>query len=106
MWKWISVLLLLVLVLSNGFWLYLALDWASGEKYRQNTAYVRDHQIDALKDLAGHFVNGSSKKALDETLAIVFPDDEPFEKEGAINCLWLSFPVSPDGLVEGIEVSP
>ena len=106
MWKWVSIVLLLVLLLTNGFWLYLALDWGSGEKYRQQTAYERENQVEALKSLAEHFISGSSKVDLADTLAEVFPDEDPFEKEGAANCLWLSFPISPEGLVEGIEVSP
>jgi len=106
MWRWISLLLVLVLLASNGYWLYLALDWGSAEKYRQLMAYERENQVEALKRLSDHFVQGSSKADLYETLAVVFPEEELFEKEGAVNCTWLSFPFTPEGLVDGIEVVP
>jgi hypothetical protein len=106
MWKWLAFVLLLVLVLSNGVWLYLALDWASGEKYRQMESYERQNQVNALRDLSNHFVTGSTKTELSETLALVFPDHEPFEKDGAIHAMWLSFPTTPEGLVQAVNVSP
>jgi hypothetical protein len=96
--------LVLALVLTNGWWLYTAFDWASYEKYRQQTAYEREHQVETLAAIVDHYVRGSSADALRARMDGIFPDADPFEKAGAIHYPWVSFPVTSAGVVEGVTV--
>lgn len=42
MWKWTTALLLILLIGSNGWWLYQAIDLAVTEKYLQQEEYEAD----------------------------------------------------------------
>ena len=103
MWKWTSAILLILLIGSNGWWLYQAIDLAVTDKYRQQQEYEADRTISALKTVTTEFVRGSSKEQLLDTLNRTFPDDEPFEKDGAIHVAFLSFPIADDGLISGVQ---
>ena len=103
MWKWTSAILLILLIGSNGWWLYQAIDLAVTEKYRQQEQYEADRTISALKAVTTEYVRGSSKEQLLETLGRVFPDDEPWEKEGAIHVMLLSFPIADDDSISGVR---
>jgi hypothetical protein len=56
-----------------------------------------------LKAVTTEFVRGSSKEQLLETLGRALPEDEPFEKEGAIHVTFLSFPISDDDSIAGVR---
>ncbi len=98
--KWIAISLGVLLLLTNGFWVYSAIDLAATEKYRQQEEYENRNRIKALTKLNGHFVKGMSKEKLTAILKEQFPDSEPFEKEGALNTLWLSFKLNKEGKVK------
>ncbi len=103
--KWLAMTFGILLIVTNGFWLYSAIDLAVTEKYRQQVEYENENKIIALTKLTNNFVKGMEKNELKELLGRLFPDFEPFEKEGAINTIWLSFKISPDGKIEPNEVS-
>ena len=103
MWKWTSAILLILLIGSNGWWLYQAIDLAVTEKYRQQEEYEADRTISALKAVTTEYVRGSSKEQLLEVLGRAFPDDEPWEKEGAIHVTFLSFPIADDDSISGVR---
>ncbi len=103
MWKWTTALLLILLIGSNGWWLYQAIDLAVTEKYRQQEEYEADRTISALKAVTTELVRGSSKQHLLETLGRALPDEEPFEKEGAINVTFLSFQIASDDSIAGVR---
>lgn len=103
MWKWTSAVLLILLIGSNGWWLYQAIDLAVTEKYRQQEDYEALRTIVALKAVTSELVRGSSKQQLIDTLGRALPEEEPFEKEGAINLLFLSFPIADDNTIAGVQ---
>lgn len=103
MWKWTSAALLILLLGTNGWWLYQAIDSLVTEKYRQQVEYEADSTITALKAVTTELVRGSSKQHLIEVLGRSLPDAEPFEKEGAINITFLSFPIADDGSIAGVR---
>ncbi len=103
MWKWTSAILLVLLIGSNGWWLYQAVDLVVTEKYRQQEEYEADRTISALKAVTSELVRGMSKDELGEVLQRAMPDANPFEKEGAINVTFLSFPVTDDDLIGGVQ---
>ena len=103
MWKWTSAILLFLLIGSNGWWLYQAIDLAATEKYRQQEQYEADRVITALKAITTEYVRGASKEELFRVLGSVLPDDEPFEKDGEIHVDFLSFPISDDDSIAGVR---
>ncbi len=103
MWKWTSAILLFLLIGSNGWWLFQAVDIAVTEKYRQQEEYEAGRVISALKAVTTEYARGSSKEQLYETLDRAFPEGEPFEKDGAIHIDFVSFLISEDDSVAGVE---
>ncbi len=103
MWKWTSAILLVLLIGTNGWWLYQATDLAITEKCRQQEEYEADRTIAALTAVTSDLVRGSSKQQLLDILDRALPEKEPFEKEGAINVTFLSFPIADDDSVAGVR---
>jgi len=103
MWKWTSAILLVLLIGTNGWWLYQAIDLAVTEKYRQQEAYEDDRIIESLKAITTELVGGMSKVEFGSLLDRALPDSDPFETEGMIHVDFLSFPVTEDELVSGVR---
>jgi len=36
----------------------------------------------------------------------LFPTEQPFEKEGSLQTIWISLPLNPDGSVGGVAIDP
>jgi hypothetical protein len=60
----------------------------------------RENQLKALTRLSNHFVNRMPKGELTKILKQLFPETEPFEKDGYLNTLWLSYKVNSKGKIE------
>jgi hypothetical protein len=101
--KWIITILSALLIGTNGFWLYSFVDRMVTEKYRQQEEYERETRLKALTKLNNHFVNGMRKEELAKILKHLFPETEPFEKEGNLNSLWLSFKVNGNGKIDATK---
>jgi hypothetical protein len=97
--KWIAVVLGGLLLLTNGFWLYSAIDLAVTEKYRQQGEYEAEHRIEALENLCNKLVGGMPKSEAVKLLNELSPEFEAYEKEGRLNTIWLSFKVNEQGNV-------
>lgn len=95
--KWIAIVLGVLLVATDGFWLYSAIDWAVTEKYRQQEEYEAKHRIEALEKLCSILVSGMNNEDAINLLNRVSSEFEAYEKEGRLNNIWLSFRVDEKG---------
>ena len=80
--KWIAITLGVLLLVTNGAWLFGAIDLAVTEKYRQLEEHNNQKKIIALTKLGNHFVAGQPKEEIQELIVRLYPDTESFEKEG------------------------
>ncbi len=103
MWKWTAVIMSVLLVASNGWWFYQTFDEAVTELYREQNRIEAERTISGLKAITNELVRGMPEADFRELLVQALPDEEPFDKEGRINVPFLSFPVSEDGVVTGVE---
>ncbi len=99
MTKWVAIVLGILLLLTNGFWLYSAIDLAVTEKYRQQEEYESKNRIKTLEKLCNKLVSGMPKPEAIKLLNDLSPDFESYEKEGHLNTLWLSFEINEQGNV-------
>ena len=97
--KWIALALGGLLLLTNGFWFYSAIDLAVTEKYRQQEEYEAENRIEALENLCSRLVSGMPKSEAVKLLNDISPDFKAYEKEGRLNTTWLSFKVNERGSV-------
>jgi hypothetical protein len=97
--KWIAVALGLLLLITNGFWLYAAIDLAVTEKYRQQGEYEAENRIKAIEGLCNKLVSGMPKPEAVTLLNSLSPDFEVYEKEGHLNTIWLSLKIDEHGNV-------
>ena len=99
MFKWIAIVLGVLLLITNGFWFYSAVDLASSEKYRQQEEYEAKHKTEALKNLCSKLVSGMQKNAAIKLLNEISPEFKAYEKEGRINTIWVSLKIDEQGKV-------
>jgi hypothetical protein len=97
--KWMAIALGGLLLLTNGFWLYSAIDLAVTEKYRQQVEYESTKRIEALEELCNKLVGGMQKHDAVRLLNDLSPEFEAYEKEGRLNTIWLSFKINKRGNV-------
>ncbi len=89
-WVVASVLAAL-LVASNLFWLYRALDQASIEKYHDQMLYERLEALSAALAVIPTLASDLEKPIVVEKVAAVLNEQEPYEKEGVTVIDWLTF---------------
>ena len=97
--KWIAIALGVLLIATNGYWVYSAIDLAVTEKYRQQEEYEGNNRLDAFEKLCSKLVGGMKKSEAIKLLNEISPDFEAYEKEGKLNTIWLSFKIDEQGNV-------
>lgn len=94
----------LLLVGSNVWWLYQSIDRGVTERYREQERYETANRLVALSAIAGEAVTGKPKSEAAALLKKLFPEHEPFEKDGSLHTLWVALPLSATGLVTGVAL--
>jgi hypothetical protein len=102
--KLLTATLGLLLVGSNAWWMYQSIDRGVTDTYREQERYETANRVVALSTLAGEAVTGKPKAEVVALLKRLFPEHEPFEKDGSLHTLWVSLPLSATGLVTGVEL--
>ncbi|TNC93207.1 MAG: hypothetical protein CSH36_00485 [Thalassolituus sp.] len=97
--KWIAVALGCLLVFTNGFWLYSAIDLVATQKHRQQVRYEAENRTEALVSLCNKLVSGMPKSEAEALLDSLSSDFGIFEKEGRLHTVWLSFKLDETGHV-------
>jgi hypothetical protein len=90
MWKTATAVLGALLVVTNAWWLYVAIDHAVTKSYRDQVLFEQSNRVLALSALADEFVRGLGR---DEAMALLQktqPGQTPYEKDGALNTFWVS----------------
>lgn len=95
--KSVAIALGVLLIGTNGLWLYSAIDLAVTEKFRQQEEYEAIHRMEELERLCSILVGGMNKEDAINLLNRISPDFEAYEKEGRLNSIWLSIRVDEKG---------
>lgn len=103
MTKWISVILGTLLLVTNAWWFYATLDQGVTLSHREQLLYEYSNRVLALSQVTNHFVKGKGKEEVLQVLREALPEEEPFEKEGALNTTWVSFQLTKGGTVSSVE---
>lgn len=95
-----------LLIASNAWWFYQAVDHGVTLAYRDQALYEASKTTDALSKLSGHLVKGKSKAEATALLQAVFPEEQPYQKEGALHITWLALSLDSSGAIQGIQREP
>jgi len=90
MWKTATAVLGALLVVTNAWWIYAAIDRAVTQSYQDQVLYEQNNRVLALSALADQLVKGMGR---DEAMALLQksqPTETPYEKDGALNTSWVS----------------
>ena len=101
----LSAVLFFLLIGTNLWWFYGAVDQAATQKYSDQMLYECRHELDALKGVCLELTFDSTKDDVLRVLNLIQPDCEPFEKHGLLNGCWLSFRFDPDGNLSEVLTS-
>jgi hypothetical protein len=87
-WKITTLLLIITLLGTNGWWLHYAIDAGVTNKYQDQMMYERSGMLEQLILVTPEL---SSDKNKNEIVDIVkkSTDSEPFEKEGVVWVGWI-----------------
>lgn len=102
--KLLAPILGALLVGSNGWWLYHAIDQGVTDMYREQTMYEAANRVTALSVIATETVRGKTKTEASALLQRLFPGKAPFEKDGALHTTWITLTLSKEGIVSGIAL--
>ena len=102
--KILPSLLGVILVASNAWWIYRAIDQGITNSYAQQETYKVANRAVALSAITTEAVKDKSKLEAVALLKKLFPGQEPFEKDGAVHIYWISLPLSSEGRVLGVEL--
>ena len=102
--KLLTATLGLLLVGSNAWWMYQCIDRGVTNTYQEQERYETANRVVALSAIAGGALAGKPKAEVAALLKRLFPEHEPFEKDGSLHTIWVSLPLSATGLVTGVEL--
>jgi hypothetical protein len=103
-WK-VSTIALLTLLLGTNLWhFYVRLNNDVSRHYRDQVRYELANQIISTAKLCGVAVQGKGGNEIIALLKTHFPEEVPFNKEGAINIDWLHISLDADGRALACEV--
>lgn len=88
-WKLLTGILFMLLVVSNLWHFYNAIDKGVTNGYREQELFEFANQLIAASKLCDLSVKGKPKGEVVTLLQMTFPDEEPFVKERAVNTTWL-----------------
>lgn len=103
-WKITTLLLIIALLGTNGWWLYNAIDAGVTNKYRDQIMYERSGMLEQLISVIPEL---SSDKSRNEIVAILekSTESESFEKEGAVWIGWVGLEFNDtDKLIKVIPI--
>ncbi|MFK7844556.1 MAG: hypothetical protein AB8G77_04585 [Rhodothermales bacterium] len=103
LWPTVSLLLVLLLVGSNIWWLYRELDDITTSKYQGQMLYERSESLKSLQAIIPDLASGKSKEEIVELIEEVLKE-EGYEKEGATWIGWLGLTFDDDGQL--VKVMP
>jgi hypothetical protein len=103
-WKIVAAVLAVLLVASNGYHVYHSFDCGLTLSYRDQVLYELANQLKATATLANVVVKGKTEVEALGMLKRLFPGEEPFVKEGAINTTWLSLKLGRENVVEAVQI--
>lgn len=98
----VAILIVLLLV-TNGYWLYRSIDSGVTETYRNQVDYEQIHRIAALQQICNQQLAGLPKAELVSLLQSLFPDTHVFEKDNHIHTIWLSIRLDAQGYVDPVN---
>ena len=88
-----------MLFVTNGLWLYRAVDLAVTEAYRQQEEYETQNRLKTLQGLCSKLIAGIPKAEAAKLLNELSPEVESYENDGRLNITWLSVNINDQGNV-------
>ncbi|MCG7964768.1 MAG: hypothetical protein N0E54_18850 [Candidatus Thiodiazotropha taylori] len=101
--KWLINVLVLLLIITNGYWLYGALDQGVMLSYRDQQVYELEETRKQLMAVMPKVARNLTKEEV-VTMASEHTDQEVFEKEGCTWVGWIGLKFSEKGSL--LSVSP
>ncbi|MBN1500267.1 MAG: hypothetical protein JW982_08930 [Spirochaetes bacterium] len=103
--KKLSIILFILLILTNGFWLYNAVDMGVTQSYHDQVTYEFANRIVSLSSLANHYIHGISKESALGIIEDISDEDSVFIKDNAINSYWISISLDENENVKEVEIT-
>lgn len=93
MTKWFITALVLLLIISNAFWLLLMIDTSITKTYQQQSQFELNQTLKSYRQLCHQLIAGQQKSQVLNLLTNIDKDAKPFEKEGFVHSDWLSIKI-------------
>lgn len=98
--KLIIAILVVLLLVTNGYWLYRSIDSGVTHTYAKQSDHEQAHRVEALQTLCSHQLAGMPKNELISLLQNLYPETHVFGKDNHIHTAWLSVRMNAQGNVD------
>lgn len=99
-WKLACGVLATLLVLTNAWWFYGALDAGVTQTYREQVLLEREQQVKQLRSIANRYASGRPLSEVKRLLGSLNPLEDMFEKDGRLVVGYLSVEIGPGETVK------
>jgi hypothetical protein len=103
LWPILTAILVVALILTNGWWFFGTMNSLVTDKYQGQMLYERAEMLKDLIVVSPELAAGKSKEEI-VSLAEAATGEESYEKEGAVWVGWLGLVFNEEG--ELVEVIP
>ena len=101
--KWFITALVLLLIISNAFWLLLIIDTSVTQSYQQQTTHELNQTVKSYRQLCHQLIVGKQASEVKKLLTNIDTETTttvPFEKEGYIHSNWLSIKMTSNKAID------
>lgn len=98
-WKIFTAVLLLLLIITNVFWLYSSIDRGVTSAYHDDVTYNFANQIKDLTKLCNHFIIGMPADSFKKIFATQFKLNDVCQTDSSINTTWISILISNNKVI-------
>ncbi len=99
------IFLILLLVLSNGYWMYTIFDSGVTQTYHEQVSYEFANSILAQSELTNYMLKGMQKDSLRNLMVNVFGKENVYEKDDGIHSAWISLGYDKNGDFQEVIVN-
>ena len=99
-WKISTILTLLLLLITNGYWLYKTTDEAVTLTYHDQVTFEFAQSINDLSKLCDYFIAGMSSDSIKSILEKQFNSENIFEKDSVLNASQIAIIISDNRAIK------
>lgn len=104
-WKFASIALLILILLTNAYWIHAVLNTRISLAYRDQTLLERQYQVRQLLNVSNRYAKGRPLTEVKTVLGTLCSPKDMFEKDGCLVASYLVLKIGEGNTVQSFMLN-